>query len=171
LDGKGAVLLKQDNYAQAIQYFDRVLAIDPNDELALDGKQIALSKLGPNNSGSADGSNTGGFENSQNNGAAETSRPAAPRPSSADVSALDNNGAYLFILGKNAQALEYFEQALTINPRDKVALTDIGLVYSKQRDYIQAIEYFNKALAIDPNYSTALLGKAITFSKMGHHNN
>jgi tetratricopeptide (TPR) repeat protein len=92
----------------------------------------------------------------------------APRPSSA-VSALDKNGEYLAILGKQSQAIEYFEKALAIDPNDKRTLSDIGVVYSIQGNYIQAIQYFDKALSIDPNYNTAVLGKVVSLSKMGHH--
>jgi Flp pilus assembly protein TadD len=33
------------NYTQAIQYFDKALAIDPNDKDALNGKANAVSHL------------------------------------------------------------------------------------------------------------------------------
>jgi tetratricopeptide (TPR) repeat protein len=35
-----------DNYTQAIQYFDKALAIDPNDEAALNDRGWALNGLG-----------------------------------------------------------------------------------------------------------------------------
>ena len=36
LNNKGSALLNQDDYDQAITYFDKALAIDPNDKQALD---------------------------------------------------------------------------------------------------------------------------------------
>jgi tetratricopeptide (TPR) repeat protein len=44
LFNKGNAFYYQDNYAQAIQYDDKALAIDPNYKQALDNKQYALSK-------------------------------------------------------------------------------------------------------------------------------
>jgi Flp pilus assembly protein TadD len=35
----------QGNFEEAITYLDKALAIDPNDKVALDNKQIALKKL------------------------------------------------------------------------------------------------------------------------------
>jgi tetratricopeptide (TPR) repeat protein len=38
LINKATVLYYQGNYTQAIQYYDKALAVDPNDKYALDGK-------------------------------------------------------------------------------------------------------------------------------------
>jgi tetratricopeptide (TPR) repeat protein len=43
---KGNALIEQGNYTQAIQSFDKALAIDPNDKYALEGKGYALHNLG-----------------------------------------------------------------------------------------------------------------------------
>ena len=43
---KGNALLNQGNFTQAIQYFDKDLAIDPNYKEALDNRQATLSKMG-----------------------------------------------------------------------------------------------------------------------------
>jgi prepilin-type processing-associated H-X9-DG protein len=45
LSGKGWALYYQGNYQQAIQLFDKALAVDPNYQDALRGKQNALSNL------------------------------------------------------------------------------------------------------------------------------
>jgi hypothetical protein len=43
---KGNALFNHDNYAQALQYFDKALAIDPDNEVALTGKGESLDNLG-----------------------------------------------------------------------------------------------------------------------------
>src|SRR5215469_8955212 len=43
---KGNTLFNPGNYQQAIQYYDKALAIDAKDEVALDNKGIALYGLG-----------------------------------------------------------------------------------------------------------------------------
>ena len=45
---KAYALYSQGNYTQAIQYYDKALAIDPNDKDALDGKGNALYNQGNN---------------------------------------------------------------------------------------------------------------------------
>ena len=43
---KGLALDNQGKHVEAITYYDKVLAIDPNDKDVLHNKQIALSKMG-----------------------------------------------------------------------------------------------------------------------------
>src|SRR5215467_2126576 len=43
---KGNTLFYQGNYTQAIQYYDKALAIDPNNKVALANKGNALVQLG-----------------------------------------------------------------------------------------------------------------------------
>ena len=45
---KAYALYSQGNYTQAIQYYDKALAIDPDDKYALDGKGNALYNQGNN---------------------------------------------------------------------------------------------------------------------------
>ena len=45
---KGDAFYNQGNYTQAIQYYDKALATDPNDKYALDGKGNALHNQGNN---------------------------------------------------------------------------------------------------------------------------
>ena len=49
LNGKGNALYSQGNYTQAIQYYDKALAVDPNDKDALNGKGDALYSLANDN--------------------------------------------------------------------------------------------------------------------------
>jgi tetratricopeptide (TPR) repeat protein len=46
---KKNALLNLGKYAEAIIYYDKALAIDPNDKDALTAKDNALSKMGTNN--------------------------------------------------------------------------------------------------------------------------
>ena len=43
---KADALYSQGNYTQAIQYYDRAFAVDPNDTYALNGKGNALDGIG-----------------------------------------------------------------------------------------------------------------------------
>jgi Flp pilus assembly protein TadD len=43
---QGDTALNEGNYEKAIQYYDKVLAIDPNDTEAVNSKGISLDNLG-----------------------------------------------------------------------------------------------------------------------------
>jgi tetratricopeptide (TPR) repeat protein len=74
---------------------------------------------------------------------------------------LDHQGNY-------AQAVEYFDKALAIDPNYKFALNGKGWALYYQGNYAQAIPLFDKALAIDPNYQDALSGKQNALSNLSH---
>jgi len=49
LTGKGISLYYLGNYTGAISYYDKVLAIKPNDTKAIEAKAAAIDKLGSHN--------------------------------------------------------------------------------------------------------------------------
>jgi cytochrome c-type biogenesis protein CcmH/NrfG len=58
----------------------------------------------------------------------------------------------------------FFNKALAIDPKNKVAYAGLGDVYSLQRKYIEAIGVLRKALEIDPKFATAhaIMGTVLT---------
>ncbi|MGN6633819.1 MAG: hypothetical protein ACTHKP_16525 [Nitrososphaeraceae archaeon] len=49
IESKGTAVNHLGDYADAIPYFDKALAIDPNFKAALQGKQNVLSRIGNRN--------------------------------------------------------------------------------------------------------------------------
>jgi len=66
-------------------------------------------------------------------------------------------------------AIEYYDKALTINPKDVNAVTDKGLSLDNLGNHTGAIEYYDKALAmgIDPHDIFALTSKGLALGGIG----
>jgi tetratricopeptide (TPR) repeat protein len=75
--------------------------------------------------------------------------------------ALDN-------LGNHSQAIPYFDQALSLDPKNSYALTRKGIALDNLSNYGQAIPYFDKALSIDPKNLSALIGKGTALELQGN---
>ena len=132
LFNKGMALLNLRKYKQAIEWYNKALAIDSEDVSALRQKGWALYKLGKNKQ------------------AIEWYNKAlAIDPN--NVIALDSKGEILMNLRKHNQAIRCFNKALAINPNYTYALNDKGLALYKLGKYKQALKYFDTALAIDPS--------------------
>ena len=58
-------------------------------------------------------------------------------------------------------AAEWYEAALTINPRDVNASTDLGIAYYYMNQPDKALAQFDRSLAIDPNHGKTLLNVGI----------
>ena len=138
-------LLNQGNYSQAILYYDKALAFDPNDKDALNGKGDALYSLA---------NDTQGYEK------AIQSYDKALAIDPNDTYALNGKGNTLNSKGNNTQAIHCFDKVLAINPKDSIALNGKGNALSGQGNYTQAIQYYDKALAIDPKDKVILRNKA-----------
>ena len=144
---KGNALIEQGNYTQAIQSFDKALAIDPNDKCALEGKGYALHNLG-----------------NYTEAIQYYDKALAIDPN--DKYALNSKGGVLDSLGNHTQAIQYYDKALSIDPNYELAQSNKGFALNSLSNYTQAIQSFDKALAIDPNDSHALNGKQNAISKM-----
>ena len=79
--------------------------------------------------------------------------------SSDNVSALVNKGLALDSSGNHAQAIQYYDMALAIDPNDVDALYNKGNALDSLGNHTEAISYYNKVLDIDPNDSDALNNK------------
>jgi tetratricopeptide (TPR) repeat protein len=149
LTGKGDALYYQEKYDQAIQYYDKALAIDPNDTYALSSKGYALDGLGK-------------YEEAIE----YYDKALAIDPN--DANALNGKGYALGNLGNYTEAVEYLDKALAIDPNDANALNGKGLSLDGLGNYTESIQYYDKALAIDPNDANALNGKNLTLKKLGN---
>jgi hypothetical protein len=71
---------------------------------------------------------------------------------------LNGNASY----GRKAylDAIIFYKEALTLNPRFKEVLHNTGMCHYFLKEYESAIAFFNKALEIDPKYENAKTNKA-----------
>jgi len=72
-------------------------------------------------------------------------------------------------LGKDTLALEYWNKALAINPRQGDVLYNMGLVAMQQEDYDKAISYWQKALEINPRMRGPNLAMGRALLTQGKH--
>jgi tetratricopeptide (TPR) repeat protein len=170
------LFLSQGNYTQAIQYYDKALAIDPNDKLALNGKGNTLS---------GQGNYTQAIQYYDKALTLDPKDKVILR-NKADVllnQALYDKGTALYNLGdiapaiqnydKATQAIQNYDKALAIDPNYKEALSGkgsaldgIGNAFYNQGKYTRSIQFYNKALAINSTDSRALYGKQDAISKI-----
>jgi tetratricopeptide (TPR) repeat protein len=168
----------------ALEYYDRALAIDPNNVSALDGKGAALHSLGEyqdaleyydralaidpndvnivNNKAGALG-NLGRYEEAME----YIDRALAIDPN--DVNIVNNKGTALFYLGREEEALEYYDRALAIDPNDVNIVNNKGTTLAELGRYEEAIGYYDRVLNIDPNYIPALVNKGAALGNLGRH--
>jgi tetratricopeptide (TPR) repeat protein len=147
---KGRTMIRHNKYVEAVNSFDKALAIDPKNTKALNGKGDALRHL-----------------QRYDDANYVFDRAIAIDATVADV--LKNKGLVLLDLDKFRKAIEYFDKALAIDPEHPRALRGKGAALSKLGNHSEALEYFDKALAIDPYYVGALINKGAALSKLGNH--
>jgi eukaryotic-like serine/threonine-protein kinase len=86
-----------------------------------------------------------------------------------DALELLHKGNSLWTLGKNQDAIEYFDRALEINPRDENALHNKGSALDQLGKYQDAIECYNRALQLNPKDENAWNSKGNALYRLGKH--
>jgi large repetitive protein len=112
LNDKGDALYNQEKYEEAITYYDKALAIDPNYVYALNGKGNAIAVLGK-------------YEEA----ITYYDKALAIDPNYSD--ALNNKGITLADLGKYEEAITYYDKALAIDPNHDLARENKALALEK----------------------------------------
>ena len=147
LQNKGECLRMTGYHKQSLEYFDKVLAIDPTHVVAISLKGLTL------------------FELRKYRDAIKCSdRVSLLDPNY--INAITTKAASFFGLGDYKQSIEYFDKALAVKPSDIDALNGKGVVLLKLARYEQSIEYFDKALAIKPNEANILNAKSQAMDKI-----
>ncbi|MFZ0512960.1 MAG: tetratricopeptide repeat protein, partial [Candidatus Nitrosopolaris sp.] len=147
---KGDALNSLGNYTEAIQYFDKALAIDPKFEVALYDKGDALNSLG---------NYTQAIQYLDDALAIDPSNGLA----------LSDRGLALDGLANYKEAITYLDKAIAIDTNDKRALNNKGWALDGLGNYKEALKYLDKALSIDPNYELALNNKGWALDGLGNY--
>ena len=69
--------------------------------------------------------------------------------------------------GREEEAIQLFKQAVSLNPRDLVALCNIGSLFAKQHNLQAAMDFYKQALAINPNNPEMLTNVGNIFLESG----
>jgi tetratricopeptide (TPR) repeat protein len=95
-------------------------------------------------------------------GGACSGDPGTPAESGlSEAGVLINNGVAALEKGQLDEAKAEFEQALKLEPTNKLAWYDLGVVAQARGDSAGAIRHYDKALESDPAYTPAMYNKAI----------
>lgn len=78
-------------------------------------------------------------------------------------------GAVAVELNNDSLAKIYLNKALLLNLKDIMALTELGVIERKQKNYDKAAEYYNKAIAIDATFGRAYASLMLIELKRGNY--
>jgi signal transduction histidine kinase len=134
----------------AIEWFERALAVNPNDYSAMRAKGISLANQG-------------------NHDAAIEWCDKALAVNPNDYKAMRARGVALSKKGNLDAGIEWFDKALAVNPHNYEAMRDRGVSLSKKGDLDAAIEWFDKALAVNPNDYDTMRNKGVSLANQGNH--
>ena len=85
------------------------------------------------------------------------------------VWAYNNRGVAHSALGEHRRAIEDYDQALRLDPRDAFAYVNRGNTYRDLGDYRRAIEDYDQALRLDPRDDYAYNGRAWALYLLGRN--
>ena len=179
---EGSLLLSKERYENALEAFDKVLGINPKNELALKGKGDALESLDrydealeafnkaleidPTDAYALSGKGIALVNLNRYEEALEAYNKALEIDPN-DSYTLANKGEVLLNIDRFEEALEILNESIKIDPKDHRALANKGLaLFNLNRENV-ALEAFNKALEIDPNCDYTLYYKGITLAFRG----
>ena len=78
-------------------------------------------------------------------------------------------GVALVIEGKYNEAIEAFNKAIELNPKDAVAYNNRGAAYGQIGNYKQQIEDSSKALQINPKDAVAFNNRGVAYGELGNY--
>lgn len=145
LSGMGA--LKNNQYAQAIEYFDKSIKANPNNGAAYLGKAKAELQLGNIDK------------------ALEEVNAAVEKKAGAE--AYGQRGVIQKIKGKTDEALRDLSSAISADGKYAWALAQRADIYSKKGDYDKALQDANRAVQADPKFVEGLRLKGWILTRMG----
>lgn len=153
LSRMGTLYLHNDNFAlKAVAYFDRAIALSPNDPDLHNLRGIAYSKAG------------------------DADRAAADWKTAAELNPHDaepylNLGVDFLRQGKLKEAIVTLEKALDIAPRHAKVHSNLGVARERSGNLDRAIQHFSDAIALVPDYPNAYSNRAFAHFRKGDHAN
>ena len=132
LNNKGLAFVKLGRTDEAIQLFDKVLAMDANDSDALNNKGLAFVKLG------------------RTDEAIQLFDKVLAMDAN-DSDALNNKGLAFVKLGRTDEAIQLFDKVLAMDTNNTDSLVNKGLALYNLGKTDEAVKYYDRALAIDPS--------------------
>ncbi len=140
--------LEDENYEELLSYVDYIILKNPQDEIALYYKGLALFYLERD---------VEALENYD--------KALEINPENAEI--LYDKARALFFLDRYDEALVSIDKTIEINPEDASALNEKGFILYFMGNYEESIIYHEHALKIDPEKKSALDGKGNALFELG----
>jgi Flp pilus assembly protein TadD len=128
------------NYEQSIQYYNKVLAMDPDDENAINNLGITYRDAGRY---------YGEEKQDLSNAIKYLQKAYELRPN--EYETLRLLGVAYGVSGQQQKAIDFFSKALALDEQNPDALWNLGNAYKYAGDTSKANELLQRARAIDPN--------------------
>ena len=142
----GDISRKQNNRAEAVEFYNQALKIEPQNTRL----KVVLSELEKGL-----GDHQRGFPT-----AAETKNDELNLPDARRIEAMAETALALIDGNRLDQAREILEKLLRLDPENADALVNIGTVEFRTGAFAKAMKYYQRAIKINP-------GHALAFSNMG----
>lgn len=178
LKESGLLRFDQAQYGEASEYFERAIAVSPNDPGILELKLISLRLKGPPFD-DAEKATAGALAQFPGEAGLLNERARLyydqGRYDEAVEASLEANNRDLIseVIGSLTQSWRYaeaeqlIESALSRFPEDVEILNSAGVMYFDQGDYEQAVVNFERVLAVDQQNEDALVGRIRSLCGLG----
>jgi len=149
-DELGYNLSHTGKYKEAIEAYDKVLEVDPNNAKEWYNKGYCLSKLGRYDE-------------------ALKAYDKALELDPTNIKAWYNKGVTLLEIGKCEEAIEISDKLEETYSVGSELWNDIGACFGEQNKDEEALKAFNRALELNPENFKALRSKALSLQKLGRY--
>ena len=144
---KGATLIAQEDYKEAVEAYEEALLINPLDHEVCNNLGIAYKRMGV-------------LEK------AVKSYTKALELNPKYVNAYNNLGIALTEMGEHQNAIDNFHQAISLNNKYAEAYFNLANTYALKSETDKSIEAYKKAIELRPNFSQAYNNLANTLQSL-----
>lgn len=145
---QGDRLVKEGQFLEAIQYYNRAIRIGSKPATAWTAKGVAYKRL------------------KQYEDALRCHETAIKLDADNEI-AWTNKGDVLFRLERYKEALNAFDKALDIRPRYAIAWNNMGATFARMGRFEEAKKCHDQAIKIRPKYTAAWLNRGEVLVKLG----
>jgi len=148
---RGLAYTKLNQHEQAMEDYDRAIALNPNFAEAYYNRGNAYAKL-----------------NQPERAIKDYDRAIALNPN--DAAAYNNRGLAYAELNQLERAIKDYDRAIELNPALAEAYNNRGNAYAKLNQHERAIKDYDKAIELNPNYATkAYYNRGLAYAKLNQH--
>ena len=178
---QGEKYIEEAQYGQALSFFDKIIALEPNHDESLYYQSLVYYNFGENNKALelinkaiTSNSSIGRYyhqksiclsELNLDNEALKCINRAIHLEPDEDIF-LHQKSSLLASFENYEKALDFIDTAIDLNPQEFLYLADKGAYLSCLGRYDEALEYLDRAIEIEPNYDDAWYWRGLILFEM-----